>query len=170
MAAFEAFYAANAAYLWLVAALMVLLLFVLVLRLTARIGGVGAQHRVGQSSGSDLRLSEFLDDHGSRIDELADRTRRLEAQCASLDVRLEGAVQRVGVIRFNPFGDTGGDQSFALALIDGRGDGVVISSLYGRSESRVFAKSLAAGESKYSLTEEEREAITVATHRPPVPT
>ena len=69
---------------------------------------------------------------------------------------------RLGVVRFNPFEDTGGDQSFAIALIDKQGDGVVISSLHSRKETRVYAKPLKNRESAYPLTEEEKEAIARA--------
>ena len=65
-------------------------------------------------------------------------------------------------MRFNPFSDTGGDQSFSIALLDGAGDGLVISSLFGRSETRVFAKPVQGGQSKYTLTDEEQEAIQLA--------
>ena len=75
---------------------------------------------------------------------------------------MQRTVQRVGLVRFNPFSDTGGDQSFSIALLDGEGDGLVISSLFSRNETRVFAKPIQAGQSKYNLTEEEQQAILLA--------
>jgi len=68
-------------------------------------------------------------------------------------------VQRVGVVRFNPFPDAGGDQSFAVALLDAEGTGLVVSSLHGRAETRVFAKAVSGGHSKHSLSTEEQDAI-----------
>lgn len=80
--------------------------------------------------------------------------------------RLERAsrthVQRVGFLRFNPFRDAGGDQSFAVVLADQDGNGVVISSLHNRDVTRVYGKPLAAWESAYPLTEEEQRAIAKA--------
>ena len=62
---------------------------------------------------------------------------------------LEGAqrraFQRVGLVRYNPFEETGGNQSFALALLDAAGDGWVLSSLHARSGTRVYAKAIKAG-------------------------
>jgi hypothetical protein len=69
------------------------------------------------------------------------------------------ALQHVGVVRFNPYHDTGGDYSFAVALLDAAGAGVVITGLYHRDRCRVYAKPVRAWESSYTLTDEEREAI-----------
>jgi len=65
------------------------------------------------------------------------------------------SIQKVGVIRFNPFKDTGGDQSFAIALLDKDNNGLVISSLYSREGTRVYTKPIKDGNSKYHLSEEE---------------
>ncbi len=72
------------------------------------------------------------------------------------------SVQKVGVVRYNPFKDTGGDQSFAIALLDLKDTGIVISSLYSREGTRVYSKPIEKGKSKYQLTEEERKAIEKA--------
>lgn len=70
---------------------------------------------------------------------------------------------KIGVIRFNPFKDVGGDQSFAIALLNGKNNGLTLSSLYSREGARVYAKSIISGESeKYPLTEEEKQAIEIA--------
>lgn len=72
------------------------------------------------------------------------------------------SIQKVGVIRFNPFKDTGGDQSFAIALLDKDNSGLVISSLYSREGTRVYTKPVEKGESSYHLSEEEKQAIQKA--------
>lgn len=69
-------------------------------------------------------------------------------------------IQKVGLVRFNPFEETGGDQSFTLALLDGGENGVVVSSLYRREETRVYAKPVKKGKgTNYELSDEEQEAI-----------
>jgi hypothetical protein len=74
------------------------------------------------------------------------------------------SVHKVGIIRFNPFRDIGGDQSFALALLDGKDSGIVISSLHTREGTRIYSKPVSKGVSeKYTLTEEEKMAIKEAT-------
>ncbi len=77
----------------------------------------------------------------------------------SVDRMAHYGIQKIGVVRFNPFQDTGGDQSFAIALLDAHENGIVISSLFGRNSLRVYAKQIEKGSSSYPLTEEEKEAI-----------
>ncbi len=69
------------------------------------------------------------------------------------------AIQKVEVLRFNPFKETGGDLSFAIALLDAQNNGVVISSLHGREGTRVYAKPIEDGKSKYNLSDEEEEVL-----------
>ncbi len=72
-------------------------------------------------------------------------------------------IQKIGLLRFNPFKDTGGDQSFVVALVDAADTGVVISGLYSRSGTRWYAKRVISGKgSEHELSEEERKAIQVA--------
>ena len=77
--------------------------------------------------------------------------------------RLAPRLQRVGLVRYNPFEETGGNQSFALALLDAEGDGWVLSSLHARSGTRVYAKAIAARPVRAALSDEETAAIRQAT-------
>jgi hypothetical protein len=90
------------------------------------------------------------------------RLSALETRVDSLDQRGRRAVQRLGVVRFNPFEDTGSNQSFALALLDDRGDGVVISSLHSRQSTRIYLKPINGGRSETALSEEEARALKQA--------
>jgi hypothetical protein len=73
------------------------------------------------------------------------------------------SIHKVGVVRFNPFKDLGGDQSFSVAFLDGENSGVVISALHTREGNRVYSKPVKRGKAvKYPLTEEEQEAIRIA--------
>lgn len=72
-------------------------------------------------------------------------------------------IQKIGMVRFNPFAETGGNMSFSLALLDGKNNGIVISSLHSREATRIYTKSIENGQSKSQLTEEEKQAIEKAT-------
>lgn len=77
-------------------------------------------------------------------------------------------IQHVGLVRFNPFPDTGGDQSFALALLDGHSNGFVISSLHSRDQTRIYAKPVSGGKGEgFELSKEEQLAIRRATELSP---
>jgi len=72
-------------------------------------------------------------------------------------------IQKIGLVRFNPFKDTGGDQSFILSLVDGNDTGVIISGLYARSGTRWYAKRVVKGKSlEHELSEEEKKALREA--------
>ena len=66
------------------------------------------------------------------------------------------------LIRYNPFSGVGSDQSFSIALLDGNNNGFVITSIYSREGNRVYGKSLKEGKSEYSLSDEEKKAISKA--------
>lgn len=72
------------------------------------------------------------------------------------------SVHKVGVVRYNPFKDIGGDQSFSIALLDFEDDGVVVSALHAPGGTRMYAKPIKGGESKYQLTIEEQDALNKA--------
>jgi hypothetical protein len=104
-------------------------------------------------------LEQVLDDHVCQVREATERVQELDTMVMRVERSSRSHLQRVGFLRFNPFRDTGGDQSFALALTDEGGNGVVISSLHSREVTRVYAKPLAAWETSYQLTEEEQQVI-----------
>jgi hypothetical protein len=112
----------------------------------------------GESTG----LDELLDRQFRRLDTVAERVEALNKLHHELERLAQRNLQKVGVVRFNPFADTGGDQSFAIAILDADGNGLVLSSLHGRTDTRVFAKQVHGGRSKHALSEEEQDAIRKA--------
>jgi len=118
------------------------------------------QHLMTGTSGGNLE--EMLHDHVAQVHETAARVEAVDALARRLEKSGYFSLQHLGVVRYNPFQDTGGDQSFAIALVDGHGNGVVLSSLHARDVTRVYAKPLTKWESTYSLTDEEKQAIALA--------
>jgi len=86
----------------------------------------------------------------------------LSQKLADLQKKSKLSVQRVGMVRFNPFNEVGSNQSFSLALLDDNNDGLVITSLYTRQENRIYGKPIKAGNSEYTLSNEEKQAIEKA--------
>lgn len=82
-----------------------------------------------------------------------------------LQKKSQNYYQKTSLIRFNPFEEAGGDQSFTVTILDGRDNGFIISSLHSRSGTRVYAKSVTQGKSANSLTKEEKEALDKARGR-----
>ena len=124
---------------------------------------------VSDSQGGSLQ--QLLDAHLGKVVEVGAQLERLSQLHEYLEVRSRGSLQHIGLVRFNPFEDTGSDQSFAIALLDDRRDGIVLSSLHGRGQTRVFAKPVEGGESKHTLSDEESQAIRIAIEGArPIPT
>ncbi len=93
---------------------------------------------------------------------LEKKVEELENLVAELKKENEKSVQKVGIVRFNPFSNTGGDQSFSLALLDKSNNGVIVTSFYSSEGSSVYGKPIKNGESTHILSEEEEKAIEKA--------
>ncbi len=113
--------------------------------------------------GGDPKTFEALvAEHAGRLDGVEQILSQLGDAHSTLAQDFLGSVQKVSMVRFNPFSDTGSDQSFVIALLDGRNDGVVFSSLYTRGQPLIYAKPIKAGSSSYQLSEEEHDALARA--------
>jgi hypothetical protein len=139
--------------------LLLLLLVILVWRRTRRLGRRLDTLTRGEN---DKDLSAVLDAHLDKVFAVSSEVDELTVRTAVAESNLRRSFQRIGLVRFNPFEDTGGNQSFALALLDANGDGLVLSSLHSRAGTRVYAKAVNGGRSETALSEEETEAVRQA--------
>ena len=145
--------------------LLVLVLTVVVLVQGVRLGRATRRYReIVRDPDADggRSLHDLLAGNASAVERAAERMASIEGMHGLIDERTRRSLQHIGMVRFNPFDDTGSDQSFAIALLDDRRDGVVISSLHGRANTRVFAKPVADGGSPHHLSDEEAQAIRIA--------
>jgi hypothetical protein len=144
-------------------ALMALLVALVAVRRSGRL--LNAQRDVlGPTGREDLvahgvETRRRVDELGASIETIA---ASLTGRMEDVEGRLEGAVTRAGVLRYDAFNETSGRQSSSVALLDERGNGVVLSAILQREQARVYAKPLRGGESELQLSPEEREAIRIA--------
>jgi hypothetical protein len=146
----------------IVLAFAVIVLIGAVAVLARRIARLDRRIETLTRGGDGSSLESTLQGHVDTVGTLARTVEELRTRSATLDRVQRRAIQRVGLVRFNPFEETGGNQSFALALLDQAGDGVVISSLHARAGTRVYGKAVAGGASEAALSDEEAEALRVA--------
>jgi len=103
---------------------------------------------------------------GKLLDEIKDQQKKneeLDKRLSLLSLDCLNHIQKIGFIRYNPFSETGGNQSFALAILDGRDSGLVITSLHSRESTRVFAKPVKEGkEAGFEFSKEEIQAVLAA--------
>ena len=103
--------------------------------------------------------------HGEK--QVKDAVAKLVARCDRIEKDEKYHIQKIGLLRFNPFKDTGGDQSFILALVDAHDTGVVITALYSRSGTRWYTKRVIKGKgAEHELSEEEKKALHMASELP----
>lgn len=143
-------------------AALILVLLLLALLQSVRLRRALRAYRALVQGGAEGTLGDVLESHVGRVEDVRSRLEELDQRHADLERRSQTSIQHIGLVRFNPFEDTGSDQSFAIALLDQRRDGLVISSLHGRSNTRVFAKPVEGGSSSHALSDEETQAIRIA--------
>lgn len=141
---------------------LIVLLAALVGWLAQRLRRLEGHYRMLTAGTDGGSLEAVLEAHVQDVRAAAAKAAEADLLARSLERASRGHLQRVGFLRFNPFRDAGGDQSFAVALADQDGNGLVISSLHSRDVTRVYGKPLAAWQSAYPLTDEEQQAITKA--------
>jgi hypothetical protein len=108
-------------------------------------------------------LKQVLDEILKTVKQSHEERRQLAQEIERLRLEGLGSIQKVGLVRYNPFSDTGGNQSFVLALLDGKDCGFVITSLHSRESTRVFAKPVTGGKEKdFEFSKEEAQAIKEA--------
>jgi hypothetical protein len=102
---------------------------------------------------------------GSSVSGTAPDLSELRSRIAALESAATDALQSVGFVRFNAFPDVGSELSYALAVVDGHGNGFVVSSIYSREEVRTYAKSVRQFAADKEMSAEEREALGIAKER-----
>lgn len=163
MADLNQFLADNLALAFGVLAAVVLLLLIGLAVQSVRLGRAVRTYRdLVRDGDSGISLHERLAGSAEQAVRATERMDQVEALYAGIEGRSRRSLQHVGLVRFNPFEDTGSDQSFAIALLDDARDGIVISSLHGRANTRLFAKPVLGGTSPHTLSDEETQAIAAA--------
>lgn len=114
--------------------------------------------KLGEGDKVEKILLEYL----KIVDETSKEIKEQNARINILESNLKKCIQKVGLIRYNAYGDTGSDLSFTMALMDSDDNGVVVNGLYSRESSSIFAKPLVKGNTKYNLSAEEIQAIDIA--------
>ena len=119
----------------------------------------------GAGGGPDREMAKAMRQHAQAIAQLQSAVEGLIGTDRKLATGLRGVIQRVGLVRYDAFDDLGGRLSFSAALLNASGDGLVITSINGRSDTRCYAKSVTKGDSEHNLSDEETEAIALALGR-----
>lgn len=150
----------------LVAVAVALVAVVLAVGARLRLAGVRRDFAALSGDGrTDIARVAAAQNH--RIDRLTAELARLREDVAGAEDDVRQSLRNVAVVRYDAFGDMGGRLSFSAAIVDDLGDGIVLSSIHARSESRTYAKGIVGGTSSITLTPEEQQALASATKDEP---
>lgn len=115
------------------------------------------------TKGVDLGdIKKVLEKILSRGDLNTKNIEELTKRLSVMDEKDKHHIQKVGLVRFNPFSELGGDHSFCLAILDDRDTGVVITGLHTRDRTRIYMKDIKNGKSSFDLSTEEKKAVANA--------
>lgn len=145
-----------------VMALVCLLLVIAGVVLAVKIRALQKRYRAFMMDCEGLNLEELLNHYGKLITGGLDKQQQVEHRLTEVERLLQSSLAGVGLVRYNAFRETGSDLSFSLALLDRHQNGVIVTSIFGRDESRCYGKPVHRGKSTILLSEEEEESLAVA--------
>lgn len=115
--------------------------------------------------GKGTNIKDDLNEYMKEVKTTEDEIKRVSTYCKKLDKKTEACLQKVGVVRYNAYKDTGSDLSFAICLLDQNNNGIVLNGIYSRETSNIYAKPIQNGKSTYKITPEEQKAIDEAVNK-----
>lgn len=152
----------NLSTFFFVLFILFLVMTVFLINVSIKFNKINKKYNTMMRGIKDKNLEEILIQHLKKVDMATNQVKDLEIQLQKMQKIAENSLQHVGIVRFNAFEDTGSDLSFAIALLDAHKDGVIISSIFSRHDSRIYAKPVKSGISNYNLSNEEQIALNDA--------
>ena len=149
---------------WIGMATIVLVIALLVycVILHIRLGSLKKKYDFFMQGDNGASLERKLSVEVSEIRDAAKGLETMMTEQAAIRNIQSNTIQKIGFVKYNAFENIGNDLSFALTLLDGNNNGICISSIYGRNESRIFSKPIVKGKSLVSLSQEELESLNEA--------
>ncbi|MHB9037485.1 MAG: DUF4446 family protein [Armatimonadota bacterium] len=135
------------------------ILFICMIVLSRRMSRLAKRRGAKLAGASAEELADAISEQSVLISELQSKLGKMCIEQNELGEAVSRCLQKTDIVRFNAFEDVGGEQSFAISLLDDNNTGVVISSLYGRQDSRLYVKNVVNGEGERALSEEEQRAV-----------
>ena len=143
--------------------IITIILVLLVIILMAKLSSLNKKYKKFlEKLGNGNNIEEDLETYMYRVEKVEKQNAEIANYVKTLDEDLTRCIQKVGIVRYNAFKDTGSDLSFTLALLDEHNDGVVLNGIYSREMSNIYAKPVKNGESSYTMSEEEKLAVQKA--------
>lgn len=147
----------------LILAIVVLLLIIGFIIVIVKFSSINKKYNTLMNKlGNGKNIDETLEKYMDKVSSVEVQNAEIMQYVTKLDKDMEKCIQKIGIVRYSAFKDTGSDLSFALAMLDENNNGVVFNGIYSREMSNIYAKPLEEGKSKYTISKEEQEAIDKA--------
>ena len=114
------------------------------------------------SSSNDSNIERLVEENIDLCHEITNKNKDLESKISFIERNILQCVQKVGIVRYNAFDNVGSNLSFAIAILDGNDNGIVLNGIYSRESTTTYAKAIINGQSKFTLSAEEIQAIDMA--------
>lgn len=143
--------------------IITIILVLLVITMMAKLSSLNKKYKKFlEKLGNGNNIEEDLETYMYRVEKVEKQNAEIANYVKTLDEDLTRCIQKIGIVRYNAFKDTGSDLSFTLALLDEHNNGVVLNGIYSREMSNIYAKPVKNGESSYTMSEEEKMAVQKA--------
>jgi hypothetical protein len=142
--------------------IIVFILLIIVLLIFKSLNKLEIKYRKLTRGVNNKNLEEIIVGYLDNIDEIKLLTENIRNEHKQIEDKIKGCVQKVSMLRYKAFEDVGSDLSFSVALLDYNNDGIILTGIYGRNDSTVYAKPIDKGISRYDLSEEEEEVLNNA--------
>lgn len=144
---------------------LVIILLIMVIVALKSINRLEARYRKLTRGMNNKNLEEIIVGYLNNIDEFKDEAEKIKEDQNSLEEKIKKCVQKVSILRYKAFDDIGSDLSFSIALLNDKNDGIILTGIYGRNDSTVYAKPIDNGISRYDLSDEEIEVLEDALNK-----
>ena len=152
----------NMSYLIGALGVLMIIMYLLVINLYYNLNYMKKRYKKMMTGVDGANLERMMIGCIDSIKDINNENEKLWAETKEIKDLLQRAVTRMAIVRFRAFEDMGGDLSYAVAMLDSNNNGVIMSSIFAREDSRSYAKPIVNGQSTYALTKEEEEALQQA--------
>lgn len=144
---------------------IITLVFILLLLTINKVTKLNKKYKIFIDALSGKDVEGLLLEHMENAKRVEDENKVLKEEIKDIREVLKSCFQKYGIERFTAFEDVGSDLSFAISLLDGKDDGIILNGIYSREGSAVYAKPVYNGESKHKLSQEEQKSLERAKRR-----
>lgn len=141
---------------------LILILLIMNITTKSKLKKLKNKYNRFMNGSGDKNIEELLEEFIEGVNSVAQKNKDIENHINNIELEMYQCVKKVGIIRFNAFDNVGSDLSYAIAMLDGGDNGIVLSGIYARDSSSSYAKPIITGKSKYALSAEEIQAIDIA--------